>query len=75
MKLHDLKTNFTSNSWLAFLTYEHFFFTLKKSQRNTYYAFFEERKNKKEDITKTKINFNIPYVPLLYDDSNSHYDN
>ena len=72
MKVHDLKTWFSSNQWMAFLLYEHYFFSQSKEERsNSKNVFDQFEKNR----THTSfLHEQMPQAPVLYDVANQAYD-
>jgi len=67
-KLHELKTFFTSNIWLAFLICEHYLFSIGSDYRNLIMEKLVE-----EDKLVQAINY-IPLIPILNNEQNHQYD-
>ncbi|TNV87559.1 hypothetical protein FGO68_gene11487 [Halteria grandinella] len=68
-KLHDLKTFFTSNVWLAFLICEHYFFSLNKQHRQQIIKTLETPNKDVQDNYQY-----LPLIPILNNDQNQQYE-
>jgi dsRNA-specific ribonuclease len=70
MKLHELKTWYTSNQWLALTLYEHALFSQSEKDRSDYHKHLSEITNKPEGYVHSVM----PQVPIFYNDGDKGFN-